>query len=65
MLAKLGRAYKKAGMPDVSEEKKLEFAQELLVAGVPLANRSSARIARVLNGEITIEALKVSSRTKA
>jgi len=64
MLAKLGRAYKKAGMPDVSEEKKLSLAQELLGAGVPLANRSSARIARVLKGEISIEDLKVSPRAK-
>lgn len=64
MLAKLGRAFKKAGMPDVSEEKKLEFAQELVSAGVPLANRSSARIARVIKGEISIEALKEPRRVK-
>jgi hypothetical protein len=64
MLAKLGRAYKKAGMTDVSEEKKLQFAQELLGAGIPLANRSSARIARVLKGENSIEALKEPRRAK-
>jgi hypothetical protein len=64
MLAKLGRAYKKATMPDVSEEKKLEFAQALLAAGVPILTRSSARISRAIKGEITIEALKVSSRAK-
>jgi hypothetical protein len=65
MLGKVGRAYKKADMPDVSEDKKLEFAQELLGAGIPLANRSSARIARVIKGEITIDDLKVSRRAKA
>ena len=43
MLAKVGRAYKKANMPTVSEQKKLEFAQELLAAGVPILNRSSAK----------------------
>jgi hypothetical protein len=64
MLGKVGRAYKKADMPDVSEEKKLEFAQELLAAGVPILNRSSARISRVLKGEISIEDLKVSRGAK-
>jgi hypothetical protein len=58
MLAKVGRAYKKAEMTDVSEEKKLEFAQELVSAGVPILNRSSARIARAIKGEISIESLK-------
>jgi hypothetical protein len=65
MLAKIERAYKKAAMPNVSEERKLEFAQELLAAGVPIVNRSSARIARVIKGEISIEDLKVSRRAKA
>jgi hypothetical protein len=46
MITKLGRAYKKAGMPDVSEEKKFEFTEELLAAGVPNLNRSSVRIGR-------------------
>lgn len=64
MLAKLGRAYKKAGMPDVSEEKKHQFAQELLAAGIPILNRTSARISRAIKGEITIEALKGSRRAK-
>ena len=36
MLAKVSRAYKKADMPNVSEQKKLEFAQELFAAGVPI-----------------------------
>jgi hypothetical protein len=64
MLAKVGRAYKKADMPNVSEQKKLEFAQELLAAGVPILNRSSARISRAIKGEISIEDLKVSRRAK-
>jgi hypothetical protein len=65
MLGKVGRAYKRAGVPDVSEEKKLEFAQQLLGAGVPILDRSSARIARVIKGETSIEDLKVSRRAKA
>jgi hypothetical protein len=65
MLAKIGRAYKKADMPDVSEQEKLEFAQELLAAGVPILNRSSARISRAIKGEISIEDLKVSRRATA
>jgi hypothetical protein len=65
MLGKVGRAYKKADMPDISEDKKHEFAQELLAAGIPIVNRSSARIARVIKGEISIEDLKVSRRAKA
>jgi len=64
MLGKVGRANKRAGVPDVSEEKKLEFAQQLLAAGVPILDRSSAMIARVINGEISIEDLKVSRRAK-
>ena len=65
MLAKVGRAYKKANMPTVSEQKKLEFAQELLAAGVPILTRSSARISRAIKGEISIEDLKVSRRATA
>jgi hypothetical protein len=65
MLGKIRRAHKKADMPDVSEDKKHEFAQELLAAGVPILNRSSARIARVIKGKISIEDLKVSRRAKA
>jgi hypothetical protein len=30
MIAKVGRAYNKADIPNVSEQKKLEVAQELL-----------------------------------
>src|SRR5258707_15456093 len=62
---KLRWAYKKADMPNVSEQKKLEFAQELLAAGVPILNRSSARISRAIKGEIGIEDLKVSRRATA
>jgi hypothetical protein len=65
MLAKVERAYKKADMPNVSEQKKLEFAQELLAAGGPIQNRSSARISRAIKGEINIEDLKVPRRATA
>jgi len=64
MLSKIERAHKRAGVPDVSEEKKLEFAQQLVTAGVPILDRSSARISRVIKGEISIEDLKVSRRAK-
>lgn len=62
MLAKVGRAFKKADMTNVSEQKKLEFTQELLAAGVPILNRSSTRISRAIKGEISIGDLKVSRR---
>jgi hypothetical protein len=64
MLSKAARAYKRAGVPDVSEEKKLEFVQQLLAADIPILDRSSARISRVIKGEISIEDLKVSRRAK-
>jgi hypothetical protein len=65
MLAKVGRAYKKADMPDVSEQKELEFAQELLAAGVPILNRSSAMLSRALKGEISMEDLAALQRNPA
>lgn len=65
MLAKVGRAYNKADMPNVSEQKKVEFAEALLAAGIPILNRSSGRIARAIKGEINIEDLKVSRRATA
>jgi len=65
MLAKVGRAYEKADMPNVSEQKKLEFAQELLAAGVPILHRSSARISRAIKGDISAEDLKVPRRATA
>jgi len=65
MLSKVGRAYEKADMPNVTEAKKVEFAEALLAARVPILNRSSGRIARAIKGEISIEDLKTSSRPKA
>ena len=65
MLSKLERAYKKAEMPDVTEAKKVEFAEALLAARVSILNISSGRIARAIKGEITIEDLKMSRRAKA
>ena len=65
MLAKVSRAYKKADMPNVSEQKKVEFAEALLAAGVPILNRSSARISRAIKGEISVQDLKVSRRATA
>ena len=65
MLSKLERAYKKAEMPDVTAAKKIEFAEALLAAGVPILKISSGRIARAIKGEITIDDLKTSPRAKA
>jgi hypothetical protein len=65
MLSKVGRAYEKADMPNVTEAKKVEFAEALLAARVPILNRPSGRIARAIKGEISIEDLKTSSRAKA
>jgi hypothetical protein len=53
--AKIGRAYKKAGKADVSEDEKDIFCGSLINLGVPVEHRSSARIARVVNGEHPLE----------
>jgi hypothetical protein len=65
MLLKIGRSYKKANLADVTEAKKVEFAEALLAAGVPILSISSGRIARVIKGEISIDDLKASRRPKA
>ena len=38
----------------LSEQMKVEFAEALLAAEVPILNRSSGRIARAIKGEISI-----------
>jgi hypothetical protein len=64
MLAKIGRAYKKAGTVKGggTEADHEAFAFTLLNAGVPFLERSSNRIARAIKGEIEIADLKVSGR---
>jgi len=61
MLAKVNRAFKKAGK-EASDAEQLKFAEELLAAGVPIMSRSSGRISRAIKGEISIADLKVSRR---
>jgi hypothetical protein len=60
--AKLRRAYRKSGWKDASSdafEPELEkFARQLIAAGVPILNRSSSRISKVIKGEVTIESLR-------
>jgi hypothetical protein len=62
ILSKISRAYKKAGGKESTEAERTVFTRKLLEAGVPVMARSSARIARVLKGEIEIADLKVSGR---
>ncbi len=67
MLAKIGRAYKKAGTVKGGDtEADYEaYAFTLLNAGIPILERSSGRIARAIKGEIEIADLKVSGRGTA
>ena len=64
MLAKIGRAYKKAGTVKGgdTEPDHEAYAFTLLTAGIPILERSSSRIARAIKGEIEIADLKVDSR---
>ena len=64
MLAKIGRAYKKAGTVKGggTEADHEAFAFTLLNAGVPILERSSNRIAKAIKREIEIADLKVSGR---
>jgi hypothetical protein len=57
MMAKLSRAFRKAGKPEASEAEIGAFLASLLEAKVPVLNRSSDRIARVVKGEKSIESL--------
>jgi hypothetical protein len=64
MLRKLRRAFLKAGK-EASEGEQVKFAEDMISAGVPILNRSSSRIAKVLKGERTLEDLKVSKSRKS
>jgi hypothetical protein len=57
IMAKLGRAFRKAGKPEASEAEISAFLASLLETKVPVLNRSSGRIARVVKGEQKIESL--------
>jgi hypothetical protein len=54
MLGKVKRAFLKAGV-DAGPEAQADFLNDLLMANVPVLNRSSGRIARVVKGEKSIE----------
>ena len=64
MLRKLRRAFLKAGK-EASEDEQVKFAEDMISAGIPILNRSSSRIAKVLKGERTLEDLKVSKSRKS
>ena len=57
MMGKLRRAFRKAGKSEASETEVIAFLTSLLKANVPILNRSSERIARVVKGERSIESL--------
>jgi hypothetical protein len=57
MMAKVGRALRKAGKSEASDAEIRAFLTSLLEANVPVLNRSSGRIARVVKGEKSIESL--------
>jgi hypothetical protein len=56
MLGKVKRAFLKAGV-EADPEAQADFLNDLLMANVPVLNRSSARIARVVKKEQNIESL--------
>jgi hypothetical protein len=56
MLAKVKRAFLKAGV-EAGPEAQADFLNELLLVKVPVLNRSSGRIARVVKGEESIATL--------
>lgn len=56
MLGKVKRAFRKAGV-EATSEAQADFLNDLLLAGVPVLNRSSGRIARIVTGEQSIESL--------
>jgi hypothetical protein len=56
MLGKVKRAFLKAGV-EAGPEAQADFLNNLLMANVPVLNRSSARIARVVKKEQNIESL--------
>jgi hypothetical protein len=56
MLGKIKRAFLKAGV-EAGPEAQAAFLNDLLMANVPVLNRSSGRIARVVKGEESIATL--------
>ena len=56
MLGKVKRAFLKAGL-EAGPEAQADFLNNLLMANVPVLNRSSGRIAKVVKGEQNIECL--------
>src|SRR6266481_6074346 len=56
MLGKVKRAFLKAGV-EAGPETQAAFLNDLLMANVPVLNRSSGRIARVVKGEESIATL--------
>jgi len=62
LLAKIGRACRKAGILNPSKEQTSAFLDQLLTLGVPVEHRSSGRISRVLRGEKPVESLLIESR---
>src|SRR6266436_4384125 len=56
-MSKLRRAFRKAGKSEASETEIRAFLRSLLEAGVPVLERSSGRISRVVKGEKGIESL--------
>jgi hypothetical protein len=56
MLGKVKRAFLKAGV-QASPEAQASFLNDLLKANIPVLNRSSGRIARVVKGEQSIASL--------
>jgi hypothetical protein len=57
MMSKLRRAFRKAGKSEASETEIMAFLTSLVEANVPVLNRSSGRIAKVVKGEQNIESL--------
>ena len=55
-LGKVKRAFLKAGV-EAGPESQAAFLSDLLLANVPVLNRSSGRIARVVKGEESIATL--------
>jgi hypothetical protein len=57
MIGKLRRAFRKAGKSEASETEIRAFLTSLLEPKVPVLDRSSGRICRVIKGEQNIESL--------
>jgi len=57
-LGKVRGAYVKPGIAERAQDVHEAFARKLLTAGVPIMQRSSARIAKLIKREVEIETLK-------